>query len=98
MSRLQVEVARCEALFVSSLQGSQRPDPQDVRDAVARAIRTLGVRGCGARVAQEFGDHPEAAVARMRWAREVVSRAYPPGTLTRSWALSSGMCRMPVAA
>jgi hypothetical protein len=77
MSRLHVEAARCEALFVSSLQGSQRPDSEQIREAVAKTIRTLGVRGCGARVAQEFGDHPETAVERMRWAKEAVSEAYP---------------------
>lgn len=77
MSCLHVEAARCEALFVSTLQGSQHPDSNEVRDAVAKTLRKLGVRGCGARVAQEFGDHPETAVERMRWAREAVSDAYP---------------------
>ena len=28
------------------------------------------------RVAQEFGDHPEAAVARMRWARGVAGEVF----------------------
>jgi hypothetical protein len=77
MSRVHVEAARCEALFVSSLQGSQRPDSQQVREAVTHAIRSLGVRGCCAQVAQEFGDHPEMAAERMRWARQAVSQAYP---------------------
>jgi hypothetical protein len=27
-------------------------------------------------VAQEFGDHPELAVARMRWAREMVDETF----------------------
>jgi len=40
--------------------------------AVAAAMRAYSGRGCAERVAQEFGDHPETAVARMRWAREVV--------------------------
>jgi hypothetical protein len=77
MCRLHVEAARCEALFVSTLQGSQHPDSNEVRDAVAKTLRKVGVRGCGARVAQEFGDHPETAVERMRWAKEAVSAAYP---------------------
>jgi len=34
------------------------------------------VRGCAARMAQEFGDAPEASVARMRWARRVVSEVF----------------------
>jgi len=42
----------------------------DQRDGAAR----LGRRGCAAAVAQEFGDHPETAVARMRWVRDQVAR------------------------
>jgi len=67
---------RCEALFASDLQHSQHPDPTDVRAAVARTISQLGETACLARMAQEFGDHPEEAAARMRWARAVVESAY----------------------
>jgi hypothetical protein len=77
MSRQHVEAARCEALFVSGLQGSELPAPEQVREAVAREIRAHGVSGCCAQVAQEFGDHPDTAVARMQWVRQAVSRAYP---------------------
>jgi hypothetical protein len=35
------------------------------------AINRFGPRGGAARMAQEFGDHPEAAAARMRWARQL---------------------------
>jgi hypothetical protein len=86
MFRPHVQAARCEALFASSLQISRQPDTQQVRDAVARMIRSHGVLACVARVAQEYGDHPETAVARMRWAREAVSKAYPAGR-TRSWSV-----------
>lgn len=65
---------RAEALFASVLQRSDRPSPGQVRKAVAEAIRAHGGRGCAELVAQEFGDHPEAAVERMRWAREVAGR------------------------
>jgi hypothetical protein len=83
---------RCEALFASDLQHSQHPGPTDVRAAVARTISQLGETTCLARMAQEFGDHPEAAAARMRWAREAVASAYsgrhhvpaPRGCLTTS--------------
>ena len=70
-----------DALFVSVIQGSDRPDASQVRKAIAAAIRAYGGRGCAQRVAQEFGDHPEAAVARMRWARAVASEVFvpPPG-------------------
>lgn len=73
----QVDLAcRCEALFASDLQHSQHPNPIDVRAAVARTISRLGETACLARMAQEFGDHPEAAAARMRWAREAVESAF----------------------
>ena len=58
-----------EALVVSVLQRSDRPSPSQVRGAVAAAICAYGDRGCAELVAQEFGDHPETAVERMRWAR-----------------------------
>ena len=73
---------RAEALFASVLQRSDRPSPGQVRKAVAAAVRAYGGRGCVELVAQEFGDHPETAVERMRWARAVASEVFtqsPPG-------------------
>jgi len=61
-----------EALFASDLQNSPRPDGTQVRAAISRTLHDLGVRGCVERVAQEFGDHPELAVSRMRWATALV--------------------------
>lgn len=84
MSPTNVTATRCEALFVSALQDSDHPSPEQVRAAVLRAIRDHGVRSCVARVAQEFGDHPDVAVARMRWARDEIQRAYSPRT--RGWS------------
>ena len=57
-----------DALFVSGMQRSDEPSDDQVRTAVGAAVRIYGDRGCAERVAQEFGDHPEAAVVRMRWA------------------------------
>ena len=70
-----------DALFVSVLQGSDKPDAGQVRKAVAAAVHAYGDGGCAQRVAQEFGDHPETAVARMRWARAAVGEVFasPPG-------------------
>lgn len=73
MSRLDINTVRCEALFASPLQRSEQPTPADVRLAIMRTVRDLGTRGCAARVAQEFGDHPDLAVLRMRWARRLVA-------------------------
>ena len=66
---LSVRAARADALFASVLQRSAEPTAGQVRRAVADAVRAFGSRGCAERVAQEFGDHPETAAARMRWAR-----------------------------
>jgi len=70
-----------EALFVSVLQRSDRPSPGQVRKAIAAVVRVHGRQGCADLVAQEFGDHPETAVERMRWARAVVGDVFapPPG-------------------
>jgi hypothetical protein len=72
MITLNVTDARCAALFVSGLQRSDAPTGDAVADAVQRAVRRFGVGGCEGRMAQEFGDHPEAATDRMRWIRELV--------------------------
>ena len=71
VSRLNVNDARCLALFASGLQPSDAPTAETVAQAINRAIRRLGVPGCVARMAQEFGDHPHAAAMRMRWARQL---------------------------
>jgi hypothetical protein len=64
-----------EALFVSALQSCDQPSAAQVQQAVAAAVGVFGVRGCAGRVAQEFGDHPENAVTRMRWARKLAAEA-----------------------
>jgi hypothetical protein len=71
------EAVRAEALFASTLQCSQRPAADEVRRAVAISLRRFGIRGCAVQVAGEFGDHPDTAVPRMRWALETVRTVYP---------------------
>jgi hypothetical protein len=71
------EAVRAEALFVSTLQSSGSPSPDQVRRAVATTLRRLGIGGCTAQMAGEFGDHPDTAVARMNWALAMVRTAYP---------------------
>jgi hypothetical protein len=73
---LSINAVRTDALFVSALQRSDQPSVGQVQEAVARAVREFGSRGCAGRVAQEFGDHPETAVARMRWARHLVDETF----------------------
>jgi hypothetical protein len=56
-----------EALFASGLQPSDAPTAAVVATAIKGALQQSGVRGCVGRMAQEFGDHPDAAARRMRW-------------------------------
>lgn len=69
--------ARAEALFTSPLATGSRPSFDAVDDAIRIAVRDhQGVRGCAADLAGEYGDHPETAVPRMRWARHLVEELY----------------------
>ena len=76
MHHLSISAARADALFVSALQRSEELSTGQVRQAVAAAVRAFGSRGCAERVAQEFGDHPDTAVTRMRWARTVAAETF----------------------
>jgi hypothetical protein len=70
-------VARAEALFTSELSAMSRPTPAQVERAVRAAVRKYGgTRGCAAQMAAAFGDYPELAPSRMRWARAAVESAY----------------------
>lgn len=66
-----------EALFVSHVQPSDAPTAELVQRAITETIVRFGTEGCAARVAVEFGDHPETAVSRMVWVRQVVRQSYP---------------------
>ena len=102
MTRLNVNDARCVALFASGLQPSDAPAPEaptpnalapdalapDVlAGVISRTVRQFGIAGCAARMAQEFGDHPEAAASRMRWIRQLIGGIYTPAA-TRPAPLS----------
>ena len=67
---------RTEALFASDLQRSQDPPAELIRAAVSAMVDRLGPTGCAAFVAQEFGEHPDCALGRMRWARHAVRDAF----------------------
>jgi hypothetical protein len=67
---------RAEALFVSNLQRADAVSPSRVRAAVTQNVRRYGMRGLAARVAEEYGDHPETAVGRMCWCLGAVEQAY----------------------
>jgi hypothetical protein len=64
---------RAEALFASSLQPSDQPTFDEVVAAIGRSLRTHGgVSGCVDAVAAQYGEHPEEAASRMRWALSLV--------------------------
>ena len=62
-----VTEAQREALFASALQPSDMPTPEGIAAAIDSVVRRFGVAGCASLMAQEFGDHPDAAADRMRW-------------------------------
>ena len=84
MTRLNVTDTRSAALFVSGLQQSDALTGDAIAEAVLRTVRRFGVGGCEGRMAQEFGDHPEAAVDRMRWVRRLV-REMPISSPSLAW-------------
>ena len=75
-NHLSINTARADALFASTLQRSDDPSTAQIRQAIITAIRAAGARGCAAQVAQAYGEHPETAMPRMRWARAEVTRTF----------------------
>ncbi|TQS42430.1 hypothetical protein [Cryptosporangium phraense] len=67
---------KAEALFVSALQPSDACSSAQVEAAIETSLERFGGEsGCAQRLAAEFGDHPETAVPRMRWALEAAAAA-----------------------
>ncbi|GGJ81566.1 hypothetical protein GCM10010123_09180 [Pilimelia anulata] len=75
---ITIEETRVEALFASPVQRSEHPAADAVRDAVEHTLARHGERGCAALMAREFGEHPETAVPRMRWALAMIRDVYRP--------------------
>ena len=77
MSREMIFVARAEALALSSASAAEPLDRARADAAIRASIRCHGgVRGCLAALAQEFGEHPDTAPSRMKWARRTVAEVY----------------------
>lgn len=74
--RPSISAVRADALFASLLQRSDEPSTRQVREAITTAIGLYGVRGCAARVARAYGDQPETALTRMRWALSAAASAF----------------------
>ena len=74
VTQLDLTGARYPALFCSGLQPIDAPTADMVATAISRAIQQFGAGGCAGRMAQEFGDHPDAAARRMRWVRQLIAQ------------------------
>lgn len=72
---------RAEALFTSDVSSESSPAEGVVAAAIRRAILVHGARWCAGEVAAAYGDHPETAAARMRWARRLVEEIYVPSAV-----------------
>jgi hypothetical protein len=69
--------ARAQALFSSDLSATSSSTFAEVIAAIDRTLRTYGTSGCADRLAAEYGDHPETAVPRMRWALATAKITHP---------------------
>jgi len=74
VTQLDVNGARCQALFSSRLQPSDAPTADMATTAISRAVQQFGIRGCAGQMAQEFGHHPGTAAKRMRWVRQLIAQ------------------------
>ena len=70
---LDMDGARCQALFSSGLQPSDAPDAATVATAISRAVQQFGIADCVGQMVQEFGDQPDAAAKRMRSVRQLIT-------------------------
>lgn len=78
MTSNPLTAARAEALFSSSVTVGSHLTKGELAAAVAQTIRRLGgSRGCAVVLAGAYGELPETAVPRMRWALQQVRAAYP---------------------
>jgi len=91
---LSISAARAGALFASPLQRSDEHSARQVRQAIATAIAAYGVRGCAARVAQDYGEQPETALTRMRWALTAAASASGGSPAEPAHAPAPGHCTL----
>ena len=67
--------AQADALFSSDLSARCCHSEAEIAAAIRRAIRShSAIGGCAAEVAAAYGEHPETAAPRMRWARAAAER------------------------
>ena len=66
-----------EAVFASTLQPSRPVSAAEAWAAVTEAIGRYGTQGCVEILAAAYGEHPEIAAPRMRFARELAAALSP---------------------
>jgi hypothetical protein len=74
VTRQNINDAVYGALFVCELQQPDNPTTNMVAEAITRTMQQFGADGCAGQMAQEFGDHPDAASERMRRVRQLAAR------------------------
>ena len=93
MNRLNMDQARCEALFASGLQRSDALTAIALTEMIGHTVRQLGWDGCISLMAQEFGDHPEQAAERMQWLRQLIGEVFAPPALSPAQPADGGVLR-----
>jgi hypothetical protein len=69
--------ARAYAVFVSGMSCHAEVTNAVTSAAIQHALRSFGgPKGCAAAAARSYGEHPDTASQRMRWARAVVTALY----------------------
>ena len=72
---IELLTTRADALFTSDLSARCCHSEAEIAAAIICAIRShSAVGGCAGEVAAAYGEHPETAAPRMRWARAAAER------------------------
>jgi hypothetical protein len=78
-NRQLLVAARAEAISTSHLPIGSQPTGPETTAIISAAVPAHGsTRGCAAQVAAAYGERPETAAPRMRWARTVIEHIYHP--------------------
>jgi hypothetical protein len=80
MNTLVLSRESAHALFASDLSARREHTQAEIVTAIRQAISTHhGLGGCAGQVAAAYGEHPETAAGRMRWAWAVIQALQAPG-------------------
>lgn len=72
---IALESQRADAIFLSELSAHETHTASELLAAIHETTaRCGGQRACDVACAYEYGEHPETAIPRMRWAHELAAR------------------------